>query len=92
MAIIAEVKALFGVDVPTVVLFKDPVVSAIVEAVSTLMQGGGSEGPVAIAPRVTASPRASEVPVPMAGWNTSCMVGGLAPKFQGISMPTAMLG
>ena len=79
MAIIAEVKALFGVDVPTVVLFKDPVVSAIVEAVSTLMQGGGSEGPVAIAPRVTASPRASEVPVPMAGWNTSCMLGGPAP-------------
>ena len=50
MAIIAEVKTLLGVDVPTVVLFKDPVVSAIAEA-DTLMQGGGSDGP-AIAPRV----------------------------------------
>ena len=80
MAIIGEIKTLFEVDVPTTVLFKDPVVASIATAVTDLMGGGAASGPAPILPR-HAIP--SAIPTPMPGWNTSCMLGGPAPDGSG---------
>ena len=57
MAIIGEIKSMFELDVPTSVLFKDPVVSEIAAAVAAMMSdGGAAAGPLPIMPRHATGP------------------------------------